>query len=124
MRHRVFAVADRDAGGFEPCPRFARELDADDWVEAPVRDRDRQAGAALHVEVEPVHARYEPAEREDGGTLALRGETEGVGHDGALREAAEHEAVDAEVVLLEHVVDPPRQRRERLEKVSRSGEPT
>jgi hypothetical protein len=93
-----------------------REPDADDRIEASVRDRDRQAGAALEVELEALDARDEAAEREDRSRAwALRGETERIRHHRALREAAENEPVRRERVLLEHPVHPVRQRRKRLQ---------
>ncbi len=105
MRERVLAVDHRRTRILEQLPSLPPELDRDDRVERPVADRDRRDLG--QVELEPVDGRDEAGERDQcGRARPSLSEAEGVGHHGALREAAEHGSIVPDSALFQEAVQP------------------
>jgi hypothetical protein len=103
----IFVVAHGQAGRPETVPGFAPEADADGRVEAAVRDRDGEPRAAppdrgrtlRHAECSRRTRGFRPG-------LGARCEPEGVGQDGALREAGEDRPVRVDPTHRARVVEP------------------
>ena len=88
-RHSSSAPAAADA-----LDRGAAELDRDHRVERAVGDRDRIAVETRQVELEALHLRHEARQRHDRRRPGpARAEAERPAHHGALREAAEDDAL-------------------------------
>src|SRR4051794_40560897 len=107
MRHRALPVGHLRARSLEALASVPAPLDADDRVVLPVADRHRKARGGGHVELEALDSWHEAAEGEDGGRPRPPGaQAERVGHDRALGEAAQDQALVPESVGGQEAVEP------------------